>query len=122
MSGSNITSDTTTSSSNVAGVILNLSDFGISTGTTIYGYSIMNADVNDEGNIDNLVNYSNSTYFPTDDGDGISLTDASAMVFTEEPIPEASNYGMVFLSLGIIGAGALCFRNRSFKSRSKAAA
>ena len=103
MSGSNITSDTTTSSSNISGVILNLSDFGISPGTTIYGYSIMNADVNDEGNINNLVDYSNSTYFPADDNDGISLTDASAMVFTEEPIPEAPAYGAVFLGLGFAG-------------------
>jgi hypothetical protein len=106
LSKNDITTDTTSTEQNLSGVVLNLSDFGITAGTTIYGYSIMASDVTDGGNIDNLVNYDNTSYFPTttdESSGGLDPVDVGGVVFEEHPIPEPSTYGAIFLGLGFAG-------------------
>lgn len=49
----------------IGGVMIKFSDFGIAPGTTVYGYSIMAADFPASGTGANVVDYTNSTYFPT---------------------------------------------------------
>jgi hypothetical protein len=113
MAASDITVDTSNNSQNIEGVVLDLADFGISNGTKVYGYSIMAADVTDGGNINNLVNYDNTTYYPgstTEANGGFDPVDIGAVVFTEEPIPEPSVYGLIFIGLAVAGTAIKTIR------------
>lgn len=73
-SGSPYTIFNTTNDQGPGGVIFTLDDFSVSTGTTIYGYSLFGYDVSTSygGNSANLVDWTNSSYFPgaTPGGEG----------------------------------------------------
>lgn len=71
-SGSPYTIFNTTNDQGPGGVIFTLDDFSVSTGTTIYGYSLFGYDVSTGGDSANLVDWTNSTYFPgaTPGGEG----------------------------------------------------
>ncbi len=107
--GSNVTLDDTHQNQNIAGVTLNLGDFGLASGTTIYGYSLFAGDVTDGGNINNLVNYNNTTYFPSNTNDnssggdngGLDPVAVNGVLFNEHALPEPSTYGLCFGALGL---------------------
>jgi len=110
----NVTTDTQDLNQNIAGVVLNLGDFGIATGTTIYGYSIMAGDVTDVvggvTNINDLLNTSNTVYFPsntndqgTADNGGLDPVAINGTLFNEFAVPEPSTYGVIFVGLCLAG-------------------
>ena len=104
------------------GVVLTLAQLGISSGTTIYGYSIMGADVISTSTASititttvsaELVNYLNTTYYPNETSDnnstgddsygGIDLMDVNGVEFsTTKVTPEPATYGMIFAGLGLL--------------------
>ncbi len=105
----------------VGGVVLSLANLGISAGTTIYGYSIMAADVyststatvaiNSTVSAD-LVNYMNTAYYPSNTSDntttgdgnygGLDLVAVNGVEFSSfAPTPEPSVYGAVLAALGL---------------------
>jgi hypothetical protein len=121
----------------VGGVVLSLANLGITAGETIYGYSIMAADVYTTGTAtvainasisSDLVNYMNTTYYPDNTSDnttagnktgdgGLDLMDINGVEFsTVEVTPEPGAYGGVLLALAL-GAYALQqWRRRSLRS------
>lgn len=119
------------SSQGIGGVVLSLANLGISAGTTIYGYSIMAADVYTTGTASvainssisaDLVNYMNTTYYPNNTSDnattgdgsygGIDLAAVNGVEFsTFAPTPEPSVYGAVLAALAL-GVFALRRRRR----------
>jgi hypothetical protein len=118
----------------VGGVVLTLAQLGISAGTTIYGYSIMAADVytSTTGSVainaaisNDLVNYMNTTIYPDNTSDnttagngatagatgGIDLMDVNGLEFsTTEVTPEPATYGMIFAGLGVLAFGLARWR------------
>lgn len=118
----------------VGGVVLSLANLGISAGTTIYGYSIMAADVytSSTGSVaintaisSDLVNYLNTTYYPNNTSDnttagdgptdgatgGIDLMDVNGLEFsTTQPTPEPATYGLIFAGLGVLAFAASRWR------------
>jgi hypothetical protein len=58
-------SDRVSLSQGIGGVMIKFSDFGIAPGTVIYGYSILAGDFPTTGTGADVVDYTNSTYFPT---------------------------------------------------------
>ncbi len=105
----------------VGGVVLTMSQLGISSGTTIYGYSIMAADVytsatsavtiNTTISAD-LVNYLNTSIYPTNTSDntttgdgnygGIDLMAVNGLEFsTTKMTPEPAAYGAIFVGLSL---------------------
>lgn len=88
---------TETGNQGVGGIVFNLSAFGVAPGTTIYGYSLFGYDVTNAGNSANLLDWTNTTYFPTTtDGDtgggGIDLAAINGIAFSV--VPEPSTYGL----------------------------
>ena len=63
-SGTPYTIFNTTNDQGPGGVIFILDDFSVSAGSTIYGYSLFGYDVSTGGDSANLVDWTNSTYFP----------------------------------------------------------
>lgn len=55
----------TSGKQNIGGVFITLKDLGIATGVKIYGYSVMGCDLPSCATAADLVDYTNSTYFPT---------------------------------------------------------
>lgn len=94
----------------LGGVVITLANLGIAAGTTIYGYSIMGADVTTGGNIDNLINWNNTTRFPTNTDEstgfagGADLITVGGVLF-KSAAPEPATYGMLFLgaAVGLVG-------------------
>ena len=85
----------------VAGAFISFANLGIASGTTIYGYSIMAADVTT--NVANLANWNNATYYPTGTSDangGIDLMSFNGRI--SRPVPEPSTYGALLLG-GCLG-------------------
>jgi len=142
----NITTQTTTgapltiattdeSSQGVGGVVLTLANLGITAGTKIYGYSIMASDVITTGTgvitinatiSSELVNYMNTTYYPSNTSDntstgdgnygGIDLAAVNGVEFSSfAPTPEPAVYGAVLAGLAL-GVFALRRRGRQPKS------
>ena len=100
-----------TGTQGVGGVVFNLQSFGVAPGTPIYGYSLMGADVTDNGNSANLINWNNSIYFPTNTSGatgvgGIDLAAVNGVMFTDTafsvvPEPGAfAMFGAVSLAVG----------------------
>ena len=96
----------------VGGIVFDLDAFGIAAGTTIYGYSLFGYDVDDGGDTANLLDWTNSTYYPTDTTGatgtgGIDLAAINGIAFSA--VPEPSTYGLAaFAAL----AGGSCLRRR----------
>ncbi len=128
------------SSQGVGGVVLSLASLGLGTsglpvGTTIYGYSIMASDVYTTGTAAiainstisaDLVNYMNTTYYPSNTSDntstgdgnygGIDLAAVNGVEFSSiAPTPEPSVYGAVLAGLAL-GVFALRRRGRQPKA------
>ncbi len=92
-----------TGNQGIGGVVLSLADLGIAAGTRIYGYSLMGYDVENGGNMANLVDWTNATYYKTDtSGDtgtgGIDLSAVNGVLYNRR-VPEPSTYGAIFLGL-----------------------
>jgi hypothetical protein len=102
----------------LVGILIRFSDLGISAGTTIYGYSLMAGDVTPT-NAANLVNWNNSTYYPTNtDPNGYGNMDFMGFgAQISRPVPEPSTYGAIF-----IGLGAAFFGWRRYRRNVTAAA
>lgn len=102
-SGTPYTIFNTTNDQGPGGVIFTLGDFGVSAGSTIYGYSLFGYDVSTGGNSANLVDWTNSTYFPggTPDGEGTAggfdFAGVNGIFFQDVAfavIPEPSFFGL----------------------------
>ncbi|GAB5560624.1 MAG: hypothetical protein SynsKO_22710 [Synoicihabitans sp.] len=108
----------TTNDQGPGGVIFTLDDFNVTSGSTIYGYSLFGFDVSTGGDSANLVDWNNSTYFPgaTPGGEGTAGGFDFAAVngvffqdinFAVVPEPSASIFGGIALIML-----ALCRRPR----------
>ena len=102
----NTTSDNTNNTQNITGVVITLASLGISSGTKIYGYSLMGGDVAPGTNVNALTNWSNTTVFPTtttDSGamDGLDPVAVNGVLFSMHPVPEPSTYAEVLLSAAL---------------------
>ncbi len=91
----------------VGGVIFDIDDFNVSAGTTIYGYSLFGYDVSTGGNTNNLIDWTNSTYFPTNTNDtngGIDLAAINGVSFSVVPEPATwALSGFAAIALGLFG-------------------
>jgi hypothetical protein len=109
-----------TGNQGIGGVVVSLADLGIAAGTTIYGYSLMGYDVTNGGNMANLVDWTNTTYYSTtttgETGTGgIDLSAVNGVLYNRR-VPEPSTYGAMF-----IGLSAAFFGWRRWRSRPVAA-
>jgi hypothetical protein len=109
-----------TGNQGIGGVVVSLADLGIAAGTTIYGYSLMGYDVDHGGNMANLVDWTNTTYYADDTtGDtgtgGIDLSAVNGVLYNRR-VPEPSTYGAMF-----IGLSAAFFGWRRWRARQSAA-
>jgi hypothetical protein len=120
VTGTHIAS-TDQSSQGIGGVVITLASLGLTSGATVYGYSIMAADVYTTGTASvaittsisaDLVNYMNTTYYPSNTSDnttvgdgnygGIDLMDVNGVEFsTTQVTPEPAVYGGVLLALAL---------------------
>ena len=86
----------------LVGILIRFSDMGISTGTTIQGFSLMAGDVSPTTAAD-LVNWNNAAYFPTNtSAAGAGYGNMDFMGFGSRiarPVPEPSTYGAMLLGL-----------------------
>jgi hypothetical protein len=97
----------------VAGAFISFADLGIASGATIYGYSIMGADVT--SSVGNLADWRNATYYPTgtsDENGGIDLMSFNGRI--ARPVPEPATYGALLLG-GCVGVWFLRRRTRGAK-------
>ena len=96
-------SNSETGTQGIGGVVISMADLGIAAGTTIYGYSLMGYDVQSGGNMANLVDWSNTTYYSdnTSGATGSGGIDLSAVngVLYNRRVPEPSTYGAMFVGL-----------------------
>lgn len=97
------TDNTETGSQGLGGTIISMSDLGISAGTTIYGYSLMAYDVTTGGNMANLVNWNNTTYYASNTSNatgtgGIDLSAVNGVLYNRR-VPEPATYGAIFIGL-----------------------
>ena len=90
----------------IGGVFISFADLGIPQGTMVYGYSVMAADVNSAAlpTMSNLVDWTNSTYYPTataDTNGGVDLMGFNG----RRLVPEPSTYGalLVGAAVGLLG-------------------
>ncbi|AOS43763.1 hypothetical protein Verru16b_00819 [Lacunisphaera limnophila] len=95
--------NTETGSQGIGGVAVSLSDLGLAAGTTIYGYSLMGYDVTNGGNMANLVDWNNTTYYATNTTGqsgtgGIDLSAVNGVLYNRR-VPEPSTYGALLLGL-----------------------
>jgi hypothetical protein len=93
--------NTETGTQGLGGTIVSMSDLGIALGTTIYGYSLMAGDVVTGGNMANLVDWSNATYYATNTSGatgtgGIDLSAVNGVLYNRR-VPEPSTYGAIFM-------------------------
>lgn len=102
---------TNTGTQGIAGAFISFADLGIATGTTIYGYSILAADVTTD--VQQLADWKNSTHFPTGTNSangGIDLVSFNGRI--ARPVPEPATYGALFLG-GMLGFWWLSRRKSS---------
>ena len=81
--------DAGTNTQNRGGVIVSLQSLGISSGQLIYGYSLFSNDLPVGATPANLVNYTNTTYFPTNTGNpgGIDLIAVTGIYIETATLP-----------------------------------
>lgn len=81
--------DAGTNTQSRGGVFVSLQDLGIAAGQTIYGYSLFSSDLPLSATPTNLVDYTNSTYFPTNTGNpgGIDLLAITGIFFETTVLP-----------------------------------
>jgi hypothetical protein len=96
-------SNTETGTQGLGGATISMSDLGIAAGTTIYGYSLMAGDVSSGGNMANLVDWTNATYYSTNTSGatgtgGIDLSAVNGVLYNRR-VPEPSTYGAIFVGL-----------------------
>ena len=102
-------SNTETGTQGIGGTVISMSDLGITNGSTIYGYSLMAYDVTNGGNMANVVNWNNATYYPTatdgtTGGGGIDLSAVNGVLYNRR-VPEPSTYGAIFVGLSVAFLG-----------------
>lgn len=102
-----------TGSQGLGGATISMADLGIAAGTTIYGYSLMAGDVTHGGNMANLVDWTNTTYYSDDTSGatgagGIDLSAVNGVLYNRR-VPEPSTYGAVFVG---VTAALLGWRRR----------
>lgn len=98
------------SNQGVGGVLITLASFGLSPGTTYYGYSVFALDVTYGGNTANLVNWNNSSFFPQNSslsGNDVDMVASGASVFVIVPEPS-----VVALMMGSVATLFLSRRKR----------
>ncbi|HEY8995782.1 MAG TPA: PEP-CTERM sorting domain-containing protein [Lacunisphaera sp.] len=102
-------SNSETGMQGIGGVVISMADLGIASGTTIYGYSLMGYDVTAGGNMANLVDWTNTTYYAADTTGstgtgGIDLSAVNGVLYNRR-VPEPSTYGAIFMTLtaGFLG-------------------
>jgi hypothetical protein len=92
----------------IGGILVKTSDL-VSSGTTIYGYSLFSADVTGSGT--QLVNWTNSSYYhPADSsstGGGLDPIAAVSNLYTLSPVPEPTSAAVLMLA-----GGAMLIRRR----------
>lgn len=96
------------------GLVFTLDDFAVSSGTTIYGYSLFGYDVSTGGDTANLIDWTNATYFPTNTpagegtAGGFDFAAVNGVFFDDiafSVVPEPSTYalgGLILIGIGII--------------------
>lgn len=102
----------------LVGILITFADLGISSGTTIYGYSLMAGDVT-PATAANLVNWNNATYYPTNT-DPAGYGNMDFMGFgaqVSRPVPEPATYGALCTGLA---AAILGLRRRHLRNRKAA--
>lgn len=62
-------SDLISANQGIGGVLLKYADFNLPAGTKVYGYSVLANDFPSNGTGANVVDYTNTTYFPTNSSD-----------------------------------------------------
>ena len=90
----------------VGGVFISFADLGIADGTIIYGYSLMATDVSNT--TANLVDWTNSTYYPTTTTDTVGSIDLAGFN-GRRFVPEPATYGAILLFVSVI---AVALRRR----------
>jgi hypothetical protein len=100
---SKVTNDTEINHQNVTGVVFTLASLGITSGTTVYGYSLMGGDVAPGTNLNSLTNYSNPSLYKTNTTDsgafnGLDPVAVNGVLFTMHKVPEPSTYAEAFLA------------------------
>ncbi|GAB5559920.1 MAG: hypothetical protein SynsKO_15670 [Synoicihabitans sp.] len=84
----------------MGGLVFDIDDFNVTAGTTIYGYSLFGYDVSTGGDTNNLIDWNNSTYFPTNTSNnngGIDLAGINGLAFSVVPEPLAWTVGGIAL-------------------------
>jgi hypothetical protein len=104
--GNNINTSTDSSATGtqgLGGILITAADLGLTVGSTIYGYSLMAADVT-ATNSAQLLDWTNSTYFPTNTdattgGNGLDLAAVNGLLLgvAPEPPPSAGLLGAFIL-------------------------
>ena len=90
----------------IGGLLVTAADLGLVSGTQIYGYALMAADVT-ATNSTELMDWTNATYFPTTTdattgGGGIDLASMNGIAF--EVIPEPAALGPILLLIAAVFA------------------
>lgn len=85
----NLLADATGGNQNRGGVVVSLQDLSIAANTTIYGYSLFSNDLPVSATPANLVDYNNTTYFPTNTGSsgGIDLIAITGVYIATGTLP-----------------------------------
>lgn len=100
----------------MGGVVFDIADFNVSAGTTVYGYSLFGYDVSTGGDTGNLIDWTNSTYYPTNTNDnngGIDLAAINGVAFSV--VPEPSTWALGSLLVIMSGAFTRRLRRRSLQ-------
>jgi len=89
----------------IGGVVFGIDDFNVTPGTTVYGYSLFADDVSWGGDTSNLIDWTNTTYFPTNsdnDTGGIDLAAVNGVSFSV--VPEPSSWALGAFLVVLTGA------------------
>lgn len=120
--GDTITTSTTsteTGTQGLGGLVITAADLGLTNGQTIYGYSLMGADVT-ATDPSQLLDWNNSTYFPsTTDGNtggnGLDLLGVNGLFYTI--VPETTPSALLLGAFGFFAALCNHLRKRNGTTR-----